>query len=72
MYTLPHDEGAFSQANADVFSAVLQRRPMISQCLTSAVLFGASDVVAQQLVEKRGLKNHDVRPMILRCCSRRS
>lgn len=45
-------------------SAVLQRRPMISQCLTSAALFGASDVVAQQLVEKKGLKNHDVRRVL--------
>lgn len=40
-------------------SAVLQRRPMTSQCLTSAFLFGASDVVAQQIIEKRGHK-HDV------------
>lgn len=33
---------------------------MVSQCLTSAALFGASDVVAQQIVEKRGVREHDV------------
>lgn len=38
----------------------MQRRPMLAQCATSAVLFGASDVVAQQAVEKRGWGSHDV------------
>lgn len=33
---------------------------MAAQCATSAVLFGASDVVAQQLVGKVGIRNHDV------------
>lgn len=33
---------------------------MLAQCATSAVLFGASDVVAQQVVEKRGWSSHDV------------
>ncbi|EKM57295.1 uncharacterized protein PHACADRAFT_254989 [Phanerochaete carnosa HHB-10118-sp] len=41
------------------YNAFLQRRPMVGQCATSAVLFGASDVVAQQAVEKRGLAKHD-------------
>ncbi|PPQ70613.1 hypothetical protein CVT24_000686 [Panaeolus cyanescens] len=31
---------------------------MLSQCLTAAVLFGAGDVIAQQVVEKKG-KEHD-------------
>ncbi|KAI0810770.1 hypothetical protein BC629DRAFT_1589528 [Irpex lacteus] len=41
------------------YNAVLQRRPMAAQSATSAVLFGASDVVAQQLVGKVGIRNHD-------------
>ncbi|KAI0085863.1 hypothetical protein BDY19DRAFT_963288 [Irpex rosettiformis] len=32
---------------------------MAAQSATSAVLFGASDVVAQQLVGKVGIRNHD-------------
>ena len=40
-------------------SAALLRRPMYTQCLTAATLFGAGDVIAQQVVEKRG-KEHDV------------
>src|SRR6202041_306741 len=42
-------------------SAALTRRPMIAQCGTAAVLFGAGDVIAQQAIEKKGLKGHDVR-----------
>jgi hypothetical protein len=30
------------------------------QCVTAAGLFGAGDVIAQQLVERKGLKGHDV------------
>jgi protein Mpv17 len=32
---------------------------MIAQCGTAAVLFGAGDVIAQQAIEKKGLKGHD-------------
>lgn len=47
-------------------SSILQRRPMLAQCTTAAVLFGTGDVIAQQAVEKRG-RNHDVgyRPSII-------
>lgn len=41
------------------YSAVLLRRPMITQCITAAVLFGAGDIVAQQAIEGKG-KEHDV------------
>ncbi|KAI0344924.1 hypothetical protein BDW22DRAFT_1353736 [Trametopsis cervina] len=41
------------------YNAVLQRRPVIAQCATSAVLFGASDIVAQQMVAKKGIREHD-------------
>jgi hypothetical protein len=36
---------------------------MLTQCATAAVLFGTGDVVAQQIVEKKG-KEHDVRKYI--------
>ncbi|KAH6901594.1 hypothetical protein BKA70DRAFT_1084255, partial [Coprinopsis sp. MPI-PUGE-AT-0042] len=32
---------------------------MMVQCVTAAGLFGAGDVIAQQLVEKKGLRGHD-------------
>lgn len=35
------------------------RRPMATQSVTAAVLFGAGDIVAQQAIEGKG-KNHDV------------
>ncbi|KAI0271248.1 hypothetical protein BC834DRAFT_858433 [Gloeopeniophorella convolvens] len=41
------------------FNTLLIRRPLAAQCATSAVLFGAGDVIAQQAVERRGTK-HDL------------
>jgi protein Mpv17 len=41
------------------YNAALIRRPMVAQCATSAVLFGAGDLIAQQAIEKRGFKAHD-------------
>ncbi|KAJ3860152.1 hypothetical protein EV359DRAFT_75327 [Lentinula novae-zelandiae] len=43
-----------------LYSAAFARRPMATQSATSAVIFGAGDVIAQQLVDRRGLRNHDV------------
>ncbi|KAF8879119.1 hypothetical protein BD779DRAFT_1612935 [Infundibulicybe gibba] len=40
------------------YNAALIRRPMLASCATAAVLFGTGDVIAQQVVEKKG-KNHD-------------
>ena len=45
-------------------SASLLRRPMMTQCITALVLFGAGDVIAQQAVEGKG-RNHDVSCLIL-------
>ncbi|KAF7319798.1 hypothetical protein MKEN_00762400 [Mycena kentingensis (nom. inval.)] len=42
------------------YNALLLRRPMLTQCLTAAVLFGTGDVIAQQAVERRGVENHDI------------
>ncbi|TFK48102.1 hypothetical protein OE88DRAFT_1665201 [Heliocybe sulcata] len=40
------------------YNTLLIRRPMMAQCATAAVLFGAGDVLAQQAIEKKG-KEHD-------------
>ncbi|KAK9898420.1 hypothetical protein P389DRAFT_193457 [Cystobasidium minutum MCA 4210] len=48
-----------ARLNFQCSSATL-RRPKITGCLTAGVLFGAGDILAQQAVEKKGLKNHDV------------
>ncbi|KAF7353645.1 hypothetical protein MVEN_01049200 [Mycena venus] len=40
------------------YNALLIRRPMLTQCGTAAVLFGAGDIIAQQAVERKG-KGHD-------------
>ncbi len=42
-------------------SQALIRKPLVTQCATSVVLFGTGDVLAQQAFEKKGA-NHDVRP----------
>jgi len=38
----------------------LATRPLLTQSVTTAVLFATGDSLAQQLVEKRGLKKHDL------------
>ncbi|KAH8827973.1 hypothetical protein DL96DRAFT_1130006 [Flagelloscypha sp. PMI_526] len=40
------------------YNSALLRRPMATQCLTAAALFGTGDLIAQQVIEKRG-KEHD-------------
>jgi len=40
------------------FNASLVRKPMVTQCATSAVLFGTGDILAQQVGEKKG-RDHD-------------
>ncbi|PBK95850.1 hypothetical protein ARMGADRAFT_1010757 [Armillaria gallica] len=42
------------------YNALLIRRPMLAQCGTAALLFGTGDIIAQQLIEKKGLRRHDV------------
>ncbi|KAM6405689.1 mitochondrial inner membrane protein Mpv17 isoform 2-T2 [Pluvialis apricaria] len=37
---------------------LLARRPAAAQALTAGALMGAGDVIAQQLVERRGLQGH--------------
>lgn len=38
----------------------LASSPLLTQSITTAVLFATGDTMAQQLVEKKGLKNHDL------------
>lgn len=40
------------------YNSALLRKPMITQCVTAGVLFGAGDIIAQQAVEGKG-KDHD-------------
>ncbi|KAI7900466.1 uncharacterized protein BX663DRAFT_517740 [Cokeromyces recurvatus] len=41
------------------YHKVLIKRPILVQSISTAALFGAGDVIAQQLVEKKGWKSHD-------------
>ncbi|EIM91828.1 uncharacterized protein STEHIDRAFT_70249 [Stereum hirsutum FP-91666 SS1] len=41
------------------YNRALIQRPFLTQCLSSAVLFGAGDVLAQEAVEKRGWERYD-------------
>ncbi|ROW14704.1 hypothetical protein VPNG_03749 [Cytospora leucostoma] len=42
------------------YQAKLAKRPLLTQAVTTGVLFGVGDVIAQQAVDKKGLKNHDI------------
>lgn len=42
------------------YQAKLVKRPLLTQVVTTAVLFGAGDVIAQQAVDKKGLEKHDL------------
>ncbi|KAI9802739.1 MAG: Protein required for ethanol metabolism [Sarcosagium campestre] len=42
------------------YRAKLAARPILTQSLTTATLFATGDVLAQQAVEKRGAKKHDL------------
>ncbi|KAB5592976.1 integral membrane protein, Mpv17/pmp22 family protein [Ceratobasidium theobromae] len=62
---------------------LMNARPLLGPCITTAVLFGTGDVVAQQVVDRRGISAHDwVRtarlslyggaifaPIVTNCCS---
>lgn len=42
------------------YQARLARRPLLTQAVTTFVLFGAGDVIAQQAVDKKGIEKHDL------------
>ncbi|KAK3187578.1 Protein required for ethanol metabolism [Lecanicillium sp. MT-2017a] len=42
------------------YNGRLAARPLLTQSITTAVLFATGDITAQQLVEKKGLEKHDL------------
>ncbi|KAL2864326.1 Mpv17/PMP22 family protein [Aspergillus lucknowensis] len=42
------------------YQSKLAKQPILTASITSAVLFGSGDVLAQQLVDRRGIEKHDV------------
>jgi hypothetical protein len=43
-----------------ISSDLLLKRPLATQCVTSAILFASGDIIAQQAIERKREK-HDVR-----------
>jgi len=41
------------------YNARLARQPLLTQSIGSAVLFGAGDILAQQVVDRVGIENHN-------------
>ncbi|TGJ73572.1 Protein required for ethanol metabolism [Orbilia oligospora] len=41
------------------YQAKLNQRPVLTQVITTAFLFGAGDITAQQAVDRRGVSDHD-------------
>jgi len=41
------------------YRSMLTKRPIATQVVSTAVLFGAGDIIAQQGFERRGLRKHD-------------
>ncbi|CAE6499758.1 unnamed protein product [Rhizoctonia solani] len=41
------------------YMRLMNSRPLLGPCITTAFLFGTGDVVAQQAVDRKGLKGHD-------------
>jgi len=41
------------------YQSLLARRPLATQVVTTSILFATGDTLAQQLVDKKGLQNHD-------------
>ncbi|KEP47051.1 putative integral membrane protein, Mpv17/pmp22 family protein [Rhizoctonia solani 123E] len=41
------------------YMRLMNRRPLLGPCITTAFLFGTGDIVAQQAVDRKGLKGHD-------------
>lgn len=42
------------------YQARLAARPLLTQAITTSILFGVGDITAQQLVEKKGVEKHDL------------
>lgn len=46
--------------NPPRYQARLAARPLLTQAITTSILFGIGDITAQQLVDKKGLEKHDL------------
>jgi hypothetical protein len=42
------------------YQARLAARPLLTQAITTSILFGIGDVAAQQLVDRKGIDKHDL------------
>lgn len=42
------------------YQARLAARPLFTQAVTTSILFGLGDTIAQQAVEKKGASHHDL------------
>lgn len=42
------------------YQARLKTSPLLTQAVTTAILFGTGDVLAQQAVERKGYEGHDL------------
>lgn len=49
----------FTNFNTPRYQAKLAQRPVLTQSITTAILFATGDVMAQQAVEKRGSRDHN-------------
>lgn len=49
------------EAHMNRYNTKLAARPLLTQSVTTAVLFATGDVTAQQLVDKRGINDHDLK-----------
>ncbi|KAK3393656.1 hypothetical protein B0H63DRAFT_458739 [Podospora didyma] len=42
------------------YQARLAARPLLTQAVTTSILFGIGDIAAQQLVDRKGIEKHDL------------
>lgn len=42
------------------YQARLAARPLLTQAVTTSILFGTGDIIAQQAVDKKGIEKHDL------------
>ncbi|KAK6068846.1 glutaminyl-peptide cyclotransferase [Seiridium cupressi] len=56
----PNSVNTGPEQQANWYQAKLAARPLLTQSITTAVLFATGDITAQQLVEKKGLEKHEL------------
>ena len=43
------------------YDGVLERRPLVTQAISTGVICGIGDVIAQELIERKGWEKYDIR-----------